>query len=61
MAEVIKVYQESLPELRLIGKRYTNRDRDLAGDFRLLYLSRLEEKEETVKLCGRGDRSMPFP
>lgn len=33
MAEVIKVYQESLPELRLIGKRYTNQDRDLAGGF----------------------------
>lgn len=30
-AEVIKVYQEHLPALRLIGKRYTDQDRDAAG------------------------------
>lgn len=33
MAKVIRVYQESLPELRLIGKRYINQDRDSAGGF----------------------------
>jgi len=32
-AEVIKVYQEHLPALRLIGKRYTDQDRDAAGSF----------------------------
>ena len=33
MVEIIKVYRESLPSLRLIGKRYTNRDRDVNGGF----------------------------
>lgn len=33
MAEVIKVSEERLPELRLIGKRYRNQDRDSAGGF----------------------------
>ncbi|HHY83353.1 MAG TPA: GyrI-like domain-containing protein [Clostridiales bacterium] len=33
MAEVIKVYKESLPALRLIGKRYTNNDRDQYGSY----------------------------
>lgn len=31
--EIIKVYRESLPPLRLIGKRYTNNDRDQYGSF----------------------------
>ncbi|MDD2481725.1 MAG: GyrI-like domain-containing protein [Lutispora sp.] len=33
MVEIIKVYRESLPSLRLIGKRYTDRDRDVNGGF----------------------------
>lgn len=33
MANIIKVYQESLPELRFIGKRYTNEDRDASGSY----------------------------
>lgn len=33
MAEIIKVYRESLPSLRLIGKRYTNSDRGADGGF----------------------------
>ena len=33
MAEIIKVYRESLPSLRLIGKRYTDRDRGADGGF----------------------------
>lgn len=33
MAEIIKVYREELPSLRLIGKRYTNSDRGANGSF----------------------------
>lgn len=33
MVEIIKVYKESFPSLRLIGKRYTNKDRDEMGGF----------------------------
>lgn len=33
MPEIIKVYRESLPSLRLIGKRYTDKDRDQYGGF----------------------------
>ncbi len=33
MVEIVKVYRESLPNLRLIGKRYTEADRDEYGGF----------------------------
>lgn len=33
MVEIIKTYKESLPALRLIGKRYTDRDRNADGGF----------------------------
>lgn len=33
MVEIIKVYKESFPSLRLIGKRYSNSDRDGYGGF----------------------------
>lgn len=33
MVEIIKVYKESLPSLRLIGKRYTDSDRNEYGSF----------------------------
>lgn len=33
MAEIIKVYKEHLPSLRIIGKRYTNADRGNDGGF----------------------------
>ncbi|WIV11520.1 GyrI-like domain-containing protein [Proteiniborus sp. MB09-C3] len=33
MVEVIKVYRERFPSLRLIGKRYTDKDRDSSGSF----------------------------
>ncbi|MDP4089155.1 MAG: GyrI-like domain-containing protein [Bacillota bacterium] len=33
MFEIIKVYRESLPSLRLIGKRYTDSDRGPEGSF----------------------------
>ena len=33
MVEIIKVYRESLPALRLIGKRYTDSDRGIDGGF----------------------------
>ncbi len=32
-AEIIKVYREHLPQLRLIGKRYSNNDRDQHGSY----------------------------
>lgn len=31
--EVVKTYKESQPDVRLIGKRYTNEDRDTSGTF----------------------------
>lgn len=33
MVEIIKVYREYFPTLRLIGKRYTDADRDSNGSF----------------------------
>ncbi|MCX6063365.1 MAG: hypothetical protein NTV26_04130 [Caldiserica bacterium] len=33
MCKIIKVYRESLPELRLIGKRYVDGDRGKDGGF----------------------------
>lgn len=33
MVEIIKVYKESFPSLRLIGKCYGNNDRDEYGSF----------------------------
>lgn len=33
MAEIIKCYEEHLPALRLIGKRYTDSDRGIDGSF----------------------------
>ena len=33
MAEIIKCFKEHLPALRLIGKRYTDKDRDSRGSF----------------------------
>lgn len=31
--EIKKVYKESLPNVKLIGKRYSNKDRDEHGTF----------------------------
>lgn len=31
--EIIKVYKEKLPDVKLVGKRYTNKDRDESGTF----------------------------
>ncbi len=31
--EIVKVYRESLPGVKLIGKRYTNADHDASGTF----------------------------
>ncbi|MCL2697943.1 MAG: hypothetical protein FWE74_07665 [Oscillospiraceae bacterium] len=33
MAQIIKTYKETLPTLRLIGKRYSNADRDEHGGY----------------------------
>jgi predicted transcriptional regulator YdeE len=51
MVEIVKVYKESLPNLRLIGKRYTDNDRGVDGGygnkwgewFEKGYFSQLEE------------------
>lgn len=31
--EIVKVYKEKLPCIKLVGKRYTNKDRDESGTF----------------------------
>ncbi len=31
--KIVKVYRESIPNIKLIGKRYTNSDRDATGTF----------------------------
>lgn len=31
--EIVKVYKENMPDVKLIGKRYTNADRDESGTF----------------------------
>lgn len=31
--EVVKVYKESMPQVKLVGKRYTHEDRDEGGTF----------------------------
>lgn len=31
--EIVKVYRESFPDVKLVGKRYTNNDRDGSGTF----------------------------
>lgn len=31
--EIIKVYKETLPDVKLVGKRYTNKGRDESGTF----------------------------
>lgn len=31
--EIVKVYKESLPDVKLVGKRFTNKDRDESGTF----------------------------
>jgi len=31
--EIVKVYKEKLPSIKLVGKRYTNKDRDESGTF----------------------------
>jgi len=31
--EIVNVYQENMPAVKLIGKRYTNQDRDESGTF----------------------------
>ena len=33
MAEIIKVFKEHMPELKLIGKRYGDKDRDRYGSY----------------------------
>ena len=40
MARILEVKRESLPDLRLVGKRYGDKDRDTQGSFCLLYTSR---------------------
>lgn len=37
MARILEVRKESLPDLRLIGKRYSDRDRDAQGSFSQLW------------------------
>lgn len=41
--DVVKVYQESLPEVKLVGKRYTDKDRDENGAFAKYWQQWFEE------------------
>lgn len=35
--EIVKVYKENMPHVKLIGKRYTNKDRDETGTFSIYW------------------------
>lgn len=50
--EVVKVYKESLPCVKLVGKRYTDKDRDEFGTFALYWQLCFEEGWQNVlKQC----------
>lgn len=60
MVEIIKVYKESFPALRLIGKRYTDEDRDPNGSFSSKWCEWFEKGyfktlEELGSLSENGD------
>lgn len=54
--EVKKVYREGLPNVKLIGKRYTNSDRDTSGTFAGQWQKWWQEGYfDTLKQCKRID------
>ncbi len=51
--EIKKVYRESIPKVKLIGKRYTNADRDSAGTFASYWQQAFQEGWfETLQQCA---------
>lgn len=50
--EIVKVYKEHMPDIRLVGKRYTNKDRDESGTFASYWQQCFRENwPETLKQC----------
>lgn len=50
--EIIKVYKESLPGVKLVGKRYTNIDRDGSGTFARYWQQCFQEHwPDALKQC----------
>ena len=52
--EIVKVYRERLPQVKLAGRRFTDRDRDGAGTFAVWWKRAFEEKwfEPLMKCKG---------
>lgn len=51
--EIVKVYKESMPHVKLAGRRYTDRDRDESGTFARYWQECFREGWlETLKDCG---------
>jgi len=54
--EIVKVYKEKLPDVKLVGKRYTNKERDELGTFARYWQQCFQEGwSDTLKQC----RSIP--
>ncbi len=50
--EIVKVYKENMPHVKLVGKRYTNQDRDENGTFASYWQQSFREGWfETLKQC----------
>ncbi len=51
--EIVKVYKESMPKVKLIGKRYTDRDRNANGTFSGQWQAWFrQEWFDTLKQCA---------
>lgn len=51
--EITKVYKESMPDVKLVGKRYTNEDRDKTGTFAEYWQQAFREGWfDTLKQCA---------
>lgn len=52
--EIVNVYKESMPHVKLVGKRYTNQDRDETGTFAAYWQQCFSEGWlDMLKQCGR--------
>ena len=50
--KIVKVYKESMPDVQLIGRRYTNEDRDESGTFARYWRQCFEERwPDMLKKC----------
>lgn len=51
--EIVKVYKETFPSVKLVGKRYTNNDRDETGTFGHLWQECFKQGwYDTLKKCN---------